>query len=309
MPPKGGRTETVKTRLDPGTKKFRNQFLRPLAQQGAEAALGFQVPGLNDAQQQALGGFAGLQGQLGGLLEQIQAQAGQQTPGLGFTPGQFDPASAQSFLNPFVNNAINLASNERRSMDELRARQLAEADGAFGGSRSAIFEAQAGRQAEIDRAGQLAGAQDRALQLGLTAFQGDQNRALQAAIANQQGQIAGRGQNLQGLGIGLQGLGLGGNLLGQQFGLGEIGRRVQQDQLNAPIAGFEKALQFGNAGIGPFGTTQTTQQSGGSLFQNLLGGVQIAAGGGLNPFAAISGLFGGGDPSGVDPLSGVFGSF
>lgn len=271
---KGPATE-AQTTLDPFTIRQRG-FVGGLSREAADAARGFQAQGLTGNQQSALGGF-------GGLNEQLAQILGQGTPGLGFQSQAFDPSQAQSFLNPFATNAINLAANERRGQDTLRARQLAEASGAFGGSRSAIFEAEAARGAEIDRAQQLMQAQDLAQRTALAAHEGNQNRSLQAALGNQGAQIAGRGQSLQGLGIGS-------SLLGQQFGLGEIERQILERQQNQGITGLGQALQFAGQGFGPVGQTTSTAQGAPGFFQSL-GGIGLA----------LQGLGGGGGSGNVVP--------
>lgn len=306
---KGGSKQQTVQVVDPQTRAFTEDFLRPLARQAAGAALdptNQQVAGLTEAQQTALGQLTGLGSQLTDQLGAFQTQLGQFTsqpaPGFGFSPQAFDPSQTQGFLNPFL-SAIDDQALFDANVASDAADQALTAQNAFGGSRTEIARA-AARDHALRRAGQQRlAAFDSAQRNALQAHGVDTNAALQAAIARQQGQLAARGQNLQGLGLGLQGVlggaGLQSNLANQLFQLGDLERQIQQQRFDAPLRGFGTALGFGTSGLGPFG--QTTTQTGGGT--NALG---QAAGGALTGFG-VGGPIGGAIGGGLGLLGGLFG--
>jgi len=326
---KGGKQqqETVQV-LDPETQAYVNEFQRPLAEQGAEAALegGPFFADMTDTQRAGIEALQGISGQLGGFGGALEDYiSGIQLPeisvpsigGLGFEATMFDPAQAEAFFNPYAEGAINVAQNERRAQDAQRANQLATRQGAFGGSRSAIFEAEAARQAEIDRAQQMMQAQDLAMQTSMGAHEGFENRGLQGAMAELQARTAAAGfgtqasiaageqalgqaqLGLQGFGLGLQGLGMGGNLAGQLIQAGEMERMINQNQMQEPLFRHRQALDFANSGLGPYGGTSTMFGGGTSALGS-------AAGGALTGFG-LGGPLGAGIGGGIGLMGGLLG--
>lgn len=275
---KGGKETTQSqdqtSRVDPNTRRFIEDFLRPLGQRGASIAQGQPgsfFAGPTGAQQQALD------------------RMGQDISGAGdfnFSPEQMDPNRAQAFFNPFEDQVVGAAQQnfDRQRQQALnQAAQEATGAGAFGGSRSGILQAQALGDVNRNESQTLA-------QLRNQGFQNAQQMAAQehglmqnlgfgSAQAAQQGR-------LRGAGLGLQ-------QAGQQFQMGERQRQIQQQRLQEPLFRQRQALQMANSGFGmPTGQTTrgttTTEESGGGLFGNLLGAGMTAVGAGLNPF----GLFG-----------------
>ena len=288
---KGGQkktqTQNQTTQVDPATRRFVTQFMRPLAQQGALTALGQQgsfFAGPTQAQQQAVN-------RVGRDLSG--------TGNFGFSPEQMDPSRAQDFFSPFQDEVVQGVQSDfdRQRQQALNtAAQQATGAGAFGGSRSGILQAQALRDVNQNEASTLAQVRNRGFQnaqgLASQEHQLMQNLGFGSAQAAQQGR-------LREAGLGLQ-------AAGQQFGMGERLRQIQQQRRQEPLFRQRQALQFANMGFGgPLGQTTrgktTTETSGGGLFGNLLGAGLTAAGlfTGEGALAGVfDGLFGGGGDEG-----------
>ena len=199
----------------------------------------------------------------------------------------------EAYQSPFQRQVTDIALGDIRREAEL-ARQAAQARaigaGAFGGSRSAILEAEATRP-YAEQAARTAAA------LGQAGFEQAQ-RAAEADIARQM-----RGREFQ---AGLLG-GIQQQQLGRLGALGQIGeqqRLLQQQALEVPYQEFQRALaygpqQFGLLQAGQPGSVPISQTvSRGTGFGDVLGGLTGLAStallAGINPFA---GLLGGGAAS------------
>ncbi len=169
-------------------------------------------------------------------------------------------ADIAAYQSPFQRQVTDIALGDIRREAEL-ARQAAQARsigaGAFGGSRSAILEAEATRP-EAEQAARTAAT------LGQAGFEQAQ-RAAEADIARE---MAGR-QFQAGLLGGLQQEQM------QRLGmLGDIGRQqqmLQQQALQVPYQEFQRALAYGpqqlgllQAGLGTTTPITTTQQKTGT---------------------------------------------
>lgn len=212
-----------------------------LAQQGAQQGLaaGQNAAGL---QQNALqyGGLGSLYGSLGAMTAPLAQQYGSTGASIGlqgvdaaqqgFNAGAnyaqmaTDPSSISAYMSPYMQNVVESQQREAaRQSEVLRNRNQSQAvqQGAFGGTRSAIVEAE--RQRNL------------ATQLGDIQAQGLQSAFQQA----QQAQQFGANLGLQGLQAGLQGLGVG--LQGQQTGLQGIQTGLQGTAQG--MAGAQTGLQ------------------------------------------------------------------
>ena len=202
-------------------------------------------------------------------------------------------ADIAAYQSPFQRQVTDIALGDIRKEAEL-ARQAAQARaigaGAFGGSRSAILEAEATRP-YAEQAARTAAA------LGQAGFEQAQ-RAAESDIARQM-----RGREFQ---AGLLG-GIQQQQLGRLGALGQIGeqqRLLQQQALEVPYQEFQRALaygpqQFGLLQAGQAGSVPMSQTvSRGTGFGDVLGGLTGLAStallAGINPFA---GLLGGGAAS------------
>lgn len=169
----------------------------PLQQQAFEG-----VSNLGPAQQLGtatqMAGLAGLRG-LETRYNPAQFASTYQAPGM-YQPGQFgilgagtnsfiQPGMAQAYMSPYQQAVTDIEKREAtRGSDILKQQQQAQAvqQGAFGGARSGIVEAE--RQRNL--AQQLGDIQARggqaAYQTGMQQFNAEQQARLQAQLANQQ---------------------------------------------------------------------------------------------------------------------------
>jgi hypothetical protein len=180
----------------------------PLQQQSFEnAALMQTAPQLADAT--ALAGQAGL----GALNTQFtynpyQAQS--------FT----DQGTAQSYMSPYMQNVVDVQSQQARRQAEIAAQtQQAQAAraGAFGGARDYISRSQGNADLQRTLAGIQATGSQNAYQQGMQQFNAEQGANQAAANLNaQQGQF-GAGLGIQGLQTAMQGANTLGNLGNQQY--------------------------------------------------------------------------------------------
>lgn len=183
----------------------------------------------------------------------LAAQAGQGGMDYaGYTANSFtQPGMASAYMSPYMQNVTDMQMQSARRQDDI-SRQGRQAQavgaGAFGGSRQAIQEAEAGR---------ALGTQLGAIQA--QGLQGAYSNAQNQFNTEQQSRAQAAGIGLQGLGTGLQGASTLGQLgqtqygqesgiaqLQQQFGAGQqaqtqnILNTQQQDFLNAQNAPYKQ---------------------------------------------------------------------
>lgn len=236
--------------VDPGSQAFID-WQRQLAQGGAGAALGAGGTITGTPEMQAI-----LQqmGQGGVNYGQMAAGLTSAAQGLLGTPAL--NRQVTDLMNPYTQAVIDPTRAEfdrLRGMARTETGNAAQAAGAFGGSRHGVAEGV--RLGEIDRAqaGQIAqlqsGGYDKALQAALQ---------LQGQTGNALGNIAGGFGNQNALDLQRQ---------QQLFQNYDYLRQLNQQQGQDPVARYQQALGFANAGLGPTGYqssgTQTGSQSGG----------------------------------------------
>lgn len=289
----GGNSAPSKTtqtqKLDP--------FLQQQIRQNVQNIRGLEpfqpIPGgpnaqLTPAMQQQLQSMQGL-GQAGqGLLAQGATGLGDVagTQAQQVSAGQAD---ISQFMNPFTDQVVNqtLGDIDRaRQMAVNQTQDQSIAQGAFGGSRSALLESETNR-GFADRAAAASGQlRNQGFMTALDAAQNQQQMGLQAGMANQGAGLDAARLRL----LGNQGLlGAGGQLFGMgqqaaQFGQDraqaardfQIQQQMQQQMDPRTLAQLESsAIQ----GIPFFGSTSgTSMQPGGSrLGQGIGGGLSGAA--------------------------------
>ena len=129
----------------------------------------------------------------------------------GFQPGQFTGEAAGQYMNPFMQNVVDIQQREAQRRADIagtgRNAQAVKA-GAFGGSRQGIMDAEAARNLAI----QQGDIQAQGLNQAFTQAQGQFNTEQQLAEQSRQ---YGAGLGLQGLQTAIQGAGQLGTL-GQQ---------------------------------------------------------------------------------------------
>lgn len=176
-----------------------------------------QVAGATGLQNMSYQGAQNLQpsGTLG-TAQSIAGMAGLGALGTSYDPyrtGQFNPYTAAQYMSPFAMNALapqlreaSRQSEMQRNMEQARA----VGQGAFGGSRSAIVEAERQRNLGILQGDII----DRGMQ---QAFQQAQQQFNTEQQLREQSRQYGAGLGLQGLQTALQGAGQLGNLGAQEF--------------------------------------------------------------------------------------------
>jgi hypothetical protein len=187
----------------------------PYQQYGGQRQAGF-----TPLQQQSFMGASGMQpSQLGAQAGQFAGAATLGALGTSYDPyqtGQFTSQAAGQYMNPFVQQALDPQLREAARASEIqRNQQQAQAvgQGAFGGSRQAIVEAE--RQRNL---GQLQG--DIVAKGYQSAFDRAQEQFAREQQLREQSRQYGAGLGLQGLQTALQGAGQMGQLGGQQFAQG-----------------------------------------------------------------------------------------
>jgi hypothetical protein len=218
----------------------------PYQQYGGERIAGFQP-----MQQQAFQGAANMQPSAQvGLGSGIAGMAGVGALGTNFQGGQFqggqfDTQAAQQYMNPYTQNVVDYQKSQAlRDFQIAQPMRQAQAvqQGAFGGSRSAIVDAEAQRSLNSQLQGITATGQQAAFQQAQQQFNADQARNMQAQQLGEQSRQYGAGLGMQGLQTGLQAastLGqLGQTQYGQQMGINQLQSQYgqqQQQQAQRPL--------------------------------------------------------------------------
>lgn len=198
-----------------------------------------------------------------------------------YQTGQFTGDVAQSYMNPYQQNVTNAQLREAdRSADIATTQRMGNAtrSGAFGGSRQAVMDAEAGRNLALQK-GDI---QAQGLQQAYS--QGQQQFNTENALAENSNQF-GTNVGLQGLNTALQGANTMGNLGQMQFGqemdifkgqalAGQQQQQLAQQQLDVDYQDFqaEQKHPYENlafyqsmvAGV-PYSTTTNTSSMSGSV--------------------------------------------
>ena len=147
-----------------------------------------------------------------------------------FQGGQFGGAEAQQYMNPYMQNVVDIQQREaQRAADIAGTQRGAQAvqSGAFGGSRQAIMEAEAARNLATQKGDIQAQGSNLAFQQAQQQFNADQARRMQAAQQGEQSRQFGAGVGMQGLQTALSAAGQYGTLAGQEFQQGMDVNRLQ----------------------------------------------------------------------------------
>jgi hypothetical protein len=194
----------------------------------------------------------------------------------GVTTGSFlQPGASSAYMSPYMQNVLDAQMREIQRQDDI-ARQgrsaRAVASGAFGGTRSAVEEAEAARNLAQLKSNVAASGLQQAFQQGQQQFNVEEQSRLAAQQANQQAGMQAALSNQQMLGQ----YGLTQAQLGQQTaemlrqaGLGEIGVAGQQAGL-----GQQAAQQLAQAGAMEAGTAARQaelQQQAAQIYGSLAG--------------------------------------
>lgn len=251
-----------------------------------------------------------------GTAAQMAGQAGLGALGAGsaFNPyqtGQFTGQTAQSYMNPYMQNVVDIQKREaQRSADIAGTQRAGQATraGAFGGSRQAIMEAEAGRNlaqqmGDIQATGQQAAYQDAASRFAQEQQLREQSRQYGAGLGMQgyQTALTGAGQ-LANIGQQTFGQEMDINKLQQQYGTQQQAFAQQgmdtryQDFLNQQRYPYQQ-LEFMNSMLRgtPMGTVSSMYAPAPSAMSQIAGlgtaayGVSQMAEGGEVPGYAVGG--------------------
>lgn len=204
----------------------------PLQEQTFQTAAGMQ-PSQQLSLGTSLAGTAGL-GALG-----TNYRAGQ------FYGGQFNQPTAEQYMDPYMQSVVDYqksqALRDYQIAQPMRQAQAVQ-QGAFGGSRSAIMDAEAQRALNAQLQGIEATGRQSAFQNAQQQFNADMARNLQAQQLREQSRQYGAGLGMQGLQTGLQAAGqlgqLGQTQYGQQMGITQLQSQLgaqQQQQAQRPL--------------------------------------------------------------------------
>ena len=225
-----------------------------LANQPYQAYTGPLSAGASTGQQAAFQGVGNLSvptGQMGGFSTQA--------PRAAFQPQGFTAQSAQDYMNPYLQAALDPQIEEARRQAQITrlgdANRLTQA-GAYGGSRQAIMESELNRGLGQNLANITGQGYQTAYDKAMQQFNTEQNREQDAYNAatgqlNTEQQAQSQAQNLTNQ-YGLQ-------ALQNQASLGAQERAIQSEGIAADIAQFEEERDF------PYKQTQYQQ----SLLQGL----------------------------------------
>lgn len=181
-----------------------------------------------------------------------------------------DPSQIQAYMSPYMQNVVAQQQADARRQSEIERQGIqaqAVKQGAFGGSRSAIVEAERQKNLEDRLADIQATGSQQAFQQAQQAQQFGAGLGLQGLQAGYQGLqagMAGTAQGIQGTQAGLAGLGEAGRMYstgiaGQQAGMQGVQGAVGAGQYG--IAGLGAAGQAA-ATLGQLGQTQFGQETG-----------------------------------------------
>ena len=157
-----------------------------------------------------------------------------------FTAGKFGQADASAYMSPYMQSVVDVQQREAgRAADIATQGRNAQATGAgaFGGSRQAIMDAEAGRNLAMQKGDIQAQGLQSAFGQAQQQFNADQSRNMQAQQLGEQSKQYGAGLGLQGLQTALQGAGQLGALGGQKFG-----QAMDINKLQSAYGGQEQAL-------------------------------------------------------------------
>lgn len=177
-------------------------------------------------------GIAGLAA-LGGLNQDYQ--------GMQARAQNFGSGAASQYMSPYIENAMQPQLREAQRASDIMGQQNAAnavGRGAFGGSRSALVEAERQRNLGMQQGDIRAKGYQTAYEQAANQFNADQARQMQAQQANIGQQQFGANLGLQGLNTALQGAGQLGTLGQQQFQQG-----MDINKLQSAYGGQQQALR------------------------------------------------------------------
>ena len=210
----------------------------PMQQQAQQGIADMQLPGTYGAGIGMTGNAAMQSGRLAGQ----EANAGNQ-----LAYNSTDPNAMASYMNPYIQNALNPAlqlSNQQYGMQGAQEQGAATSAGAFGGSRNALMQG-LNQQNQMLANNQLIG---NAYNQAYTGAQNQMNTVAQTGLAGQQAAMQGIGQQgamaNQLAGIGGQALQAQQGIYGLQNQSGAAQQAQQQQIINQAMTDYSNAQQY-----------------------------------------------------------------
>jgi hypothetical protein len=200
----------------------------PLQEQSQQAAANMQTNAGTGA------GISGAQDVMGKALN-TNYDAGK------FTAGQFGNDAAQQYMNPYMQNVVDIQKREANKQAAIQGQQQQAAGvgrGAFGGSRDAMMRSEANRNLNQQLNDIQAVGSSNAYTNAQQQFNADQARNMQAQQLGEQSRQYGAGLGMQGLQTALQGANTMGTLGSQQFQQG-----MDINKLQNAYGGQQQALR------------------------------------------------------------------
>lgn len=255
------------------------------------------VAGFSPMQEQSFKGAAnmGTSPQLD-TASGLAGLAGQRAMGAQYDPTQFNAQqvgtqdytgqNVSQYMNPYMQNVVDIQQREAQRQADIAGTQRAGQavrSGAFGGSRAGIMEAEAARNLATQKGDIQAQGQNAAFQNAQQQFNTQQQRDLQAQLANQgaglQTQQMGEQSRQYGAGYGMQGLQTGLQAAGQlgQLGQTQYGQQVGNIGLQNQMGAQQQAQQQGilNQQIQNYAMAQQYPQQQLAFMSNMLRGLPM----------------------------------
>ena len=210
-------------------------------------------------------------------LQQFQMGNAQQVGTNSFT----QPGMSQAYMSPYMQNVVDVQQREAQRASDIAGttRQSQQtAQGAFGGARGAIMNAEAARNLANQKGDIQATGTQAAYQSGMGQFNAEQQANLQAQMANQQAGVNIGSQNLQAQ-LGVQQLGSGQNMQAQlanqqaQQQAQQLAEQSRQYGAGLGLQGIQTALT-GAAQLGTLGQDTYQQNMGINQLQQQYGAQQ-----------------------------------
>ena len=246
----GGGTNVNITELPEWARGYAKNTLEKTAALSEKPYQAYEAPriaGFSPLQQQAQQGAAEMQTSgLTGLGGQVAGAAalgalGQNYDAGQFQGGRFGGRQAAQYMSPYIQEALAPQLREAQRSSEMQGQMNAAkavGQGAFGGSRSALVEAERQRNLGMQMGDIRAKGLQDAYTQAASQFNADQARALDAQRMGEQSRQFGANLGLQGLQTALTGAGQLGSLGGQQFQQG-----MDINKLQSAYGGQQQALR------------------------------------------------------------------
>jgi hypothetical protein len=194
--------------------------------------------------------------------------------------------NVNQYMNPYMQNVVDIQQREAQRQADIAGTQRAGQavrSGAFGGSRAGVMEAEAARNLAMQKGDIQAQGQNAAFQNAQQQFNAQQQRDLQAQMANQgaglQAQQMGEQSKQYGAGYGLQGLQTGLQAAGQlgQLGQTQYGQQLSNVGLQNQMGAQQQAQQQGilNQQIQNYAMAQQYPQQQLAFMSNMLRGLPL----------------------------------